>query len=107
MPPRGPNKGAFAEISIGAALANERSAGTDISAIAVTGNMPDFTVQRTKVSNHIENKKRFIHPAASAIPTKTNDSNVVRSLTPIFVANLEDSLAGHPDPTLVSHYVQI
>ena len=102
MPPRGPNKGAFAEISIGAALANERSAGTDISAIAVTGNMPDFTVQRTKVFNHIENKKRSIHPAASAIPTKTNDSNVVRSLTPIFVANLEDSLAGHPDPTLVS-----
>ena len=46
-------------------------------------------------------KKSFTQPEAIASPSKQNTS-IINPLTPIFVSKLEDFLADHPDPTLVS-----
>ena len=98
MPPRGPNKEASAGTSIGLERVDEANVN------AVTGNIPEVPVQVMKGPECTQQKKWFTQPAAIASPTKSNahSNNVVKPLTPIFVCKLEDFLAEHPDPTLVS-----
>ena len=104
MPPRGPNKGASAGTSIGLECVDEANVNTAMFVTAVTGNIPEVPVQVMKGPESTQQKERFTQPAAIASPTKSNahSNNVVKPLTPIFVYKLEDFLAEHPDPTLVS-----
>ena len=96
-PPRGP-KGASAGTSIGPAHVTEANVNTTMSVTAVTGNTREIPVQAMKGP---EEKKTFTKPEAIASPSKQN-TNILNPLTRIFVSKLEDFLADHPDPTLVS-----
>ena len=97
MLPRGP-KGASAGTSTGPAHVAEANANIAMSVTAVTGNTREILVQ---VMKGPEEKKSFTQPEAIASPSKLNTS-IINPLTPIFVSKLEDFLADHPDPTLVS-----
>ena len=97
IPPRGP-QGASAGTSIRPVHVAETNVNTAISVTAVTGNTREIPVQAMKGP---EEKKSFTKPEAITSPSKQN-TNILNPLTQIFVSKLEDFLADHPDPMLVS-----
>ena len=97
MLPRRP-KGASAGTSIGPKHVAEANANIAMSVTAVTGNTREIPDQ---VMKGPEEKKSSTQPEAIASPSKQNTS-IINPLPPIFVSKLEDFLADHPDPTLVS-----
>ena len=97
IPPRGP-QGASAGTSIRPVHVAETNVNTAISVTAVTGNTREIPVQAMRGP---EEKKSFTKPEAITSPSKQN-TNILNPLTQIFVSKLEDFLADHPDPTLVS-----